>query len=575
MTSDAAEFVDRHRAELIQRVRMVMPIADDLLRNEMIHPEMYSNIQTSNTSQDQMRTLYVVLQSGGPEVKSAFYRSLLKQHPYLVDDLDGSVGALGDGFNMGASSSGRSTGHLQPEDGFNIASSSESTSLEGHALPPASNTSPGTGRLSAELDTKSNEDVMLTYDLTTILGHGADGTIVYKGTFGGRSVAVKRILEKFLNFAEREVQLLYKSDRHVNVVRYFWTERDGQHQNIAIELCAASLKEYVEDKNFNRHGLQPVEVLKQMMRGLAHLHSLKIVHRDVKPNNILFSIPDHHGQVIVKITDFGMAKMLDIGRQSYSMSSGAMGTMGWNAPEVLKKDSKNNPTSAVDIFSAGCVFYYVLTGGEHPFGDMEDGLDVAINIRQGQFNLVGLQGDKHKDIVAEHLIKYMVTKEHQRRPSAESVLNDPFFWSLEKQLKFLKDVSDWIDAQSKLKQLDDAIINQLESEAEKVVMGNWMIHITKDLRENLEIRKGAYKEDSVVSLLRAIRNKSNHYDEIPDLHEMLGSIPEGFMFYFTSRFPHLLLHTYLAMCTCAEELTFQKYYPKLREAWMVYDTPTA
>ncbi|XP_029627132.1 serine/threonine-protein kinase/endoribonuclease IRE1 isoform X1 [Salmo trutta] len=490
-----------------------------------------------------------------------------------LNDKYGTDGALGDGFKMGASSSGRSTGHFQPE-GFNIASSSESTSLEGHALPPASNTSPGTGRQSAELDTKSNKDVMLTYDLNQILGHGADGTIVYKGTFCDRSVAVKRIHVNFLKLAEREVQLLLEVDSHVNVVRYFWTGRDGQHQNIAIELCAASLKEYVKD-NFNRHGLQPVEVLKQTMRGLAHLHSLKIVHRDVKPNNILFSIPDHHGQVIVKITDFGMAKKLEMGRQSYSMSSGAMGTVGWNAPELLKKDSKNNPTSAVDIFSAGCVFYYVLTGGEHPFGDMEDEFNVAINIRQGQFSLVGLQGDKHEDIVAEHLIKYMVTKEHQRRPSAETVLNHPFFWSLEQQLKFLKDVSDWIDAQSKLKRLDDSIINQLESEAENVVKGNWMEHITKDLQENLEKRKGAYKEVSVVSLLRAIRNKSNHYDEIPDLHETLGSIPEGFMLYFTSRFPHLLLHTYLAMRTCAEELTFQKYYSKLREAWMVYDTSTA
>jgi hypothetical protein len=47
------------------------------------------------------------------------------------------------------------------------------------------------------------------------------------------------------------------------------------------------------------------------------------------------------------------------------------------------------------------------------------------------------------------------------------------------------------------------------------------------------------------------------------------------MSYFTSCFPHLLLNTYLAMHTCAEELTFQKCYSKLREAWMVYDTPTA
>ncbi|KAK6312193.1 hypothetical protein J4Q44_G00178570 [Coregonus suidteri] len=70
-------------------------------------------------------------------------------------------------------------------------------------------------------------------------------------------------------------------------------------------------------------------------------------------------------------------------------------------------------------------------------------------------------------------------------------------------------------------------------------------------------------------------NQSNHYDEIPDLHKTFGSLPEGFVSYFTSRFPHLLLHTYRAMLTWAEEVAFKKYYPKLREAWMVYDTQTA
>uniref|UniRef100_A0A4W5QKV9 Uncharacterized protein n=2 Tax=Hucho hucho TaxID=62062 RepID=A0A4W5QKV9_9TELE len=299
------------------------------------------------------------------------------------------------------------------------------------------------------------------------------------------------------------------------------------------------------------------------MRGLAHLHSLKIVHRDVKPNNILLSIPDHYGQVIVKITDFGMAKKLEMGRQSYSKSSGVMGTMGWNAPEVLKKDSKNNLTSAVDIFSASCVFYYVLTSASHPFGDMEDEIDVLINIRKGQYRLVGLQGDKHEDIVATDLIEQMLSMEPQRRPSAESVLKHPFFWSLEKQLQFFQDVSDRIAKETS----DGPIIKKLESGGQEVVRNNWMEHITAVLRKDLKNRKGAYEENSVKSLLRAIRNKKHHYHDSPaEVQETLGSIPDDFVSYFTSRFPHLLLHTYLAMRSFAEELIFQEYYPKLRES---------
>ncbi|XP_029584543.1 serine/threonine-protein kinase/endoribonuclease IRE1 isoform X2 [Salmo trutta] len=541
MTSDAAEFVDRHRAELIQRVKMVMPIADDLLRKEMIHPEVYSNIQTANTSQDRMRELYKALKSGGPEVKSAFYRSLLKQDRYLVDDL-----ALGDGFNMGASSSGRSTGHFQP----------------GPALPPASNILPGTERKPATVASDEESVGKITYYTSNHLGIGADG-IVFRGYFlcddnNKRPAAVKRIELAKQSNADREVALLIELDYNPHVVRYFCTEKDGQFIYIAIELCAASLdKCFTKEEPFDLHGLEPVMLLQQTMIGLKHLHSHQIVHRDVKPHNIL--LKDHSDSVTVKISDFGMSKQLADGRQSYSTRSGALGTMGWNAPEVLDESRNVNPTSAVDIFSAGCVFYYVLTGGEHPFGKPNRR---AGNIEDGNKTLDRLQKDKHEDIVATDLIEQMLNMEPQRRPSAESVLKHPFFWSLEKQLQFFQDVSDRIVMEAS----DGPIIQQLESGRQEVVRNNWMEHITAVLRKDLETRKGAYEEGSVKSLLRAIRNKKHHYHESPkEVQETLGSIPDDFVSYFTSRFPHLLHHTYLAMRSFAEELTLQDYYPVQHE----------
>nr|XP_029510675.1 serine/threonine-protein kinase/endoribonuclease IRE1-like [Oncorhynchus nerka] len=409
----------------------------------------------------------------------------------------------------------------------------------------------------------------ITFRPKNVLGHGAEGTIVYKGQFDNRAVAVKRILPECFSFADREVDLLRESDEHPNVIRYFCTERDRQFQYIAIELCAASLQEYVGRQDFDRHGLEPVMLLQQTMSGLAHLHSLNIVHRDLKPHNILVSMPNAHGRARAMISDFGLCKKLAVGRHSFSRRSGVPGTEGWIAPEVLSEDCKDNPTCTVDIFSAGCVFYYVVSWGCHPFGKS---LQRQANILLGAYSLDQLQPHKHEDIVATDLIEQMLSMEPQRRPSAESVLKHPFFWSLEKQLQFFQDLSDRIEKEP----LDGPIVRQLERGGRAVVKLDWREHITVPLQTDLR-KFRSYKGGSVRDLLRAMRNKKHHYRELPaEVQETLGSIPDDFVSYFTSRFPHLLRHTYLAMRTCAHERSFLPYYSsseQLSWIWTPYTHP--
>ncbi|XP_035765949.1 serine/threonine-protein kinase/endoribonuclease IRE2-like [Neolamprologus brichardi] len=70
-----------------------------------------------------------------------------------------------------------------------------------------------------------------------------------------------------------------------------------------------------------------------------------------------------------------------------------------------------------------------------------------------------------------------------------------------------------------------------------------------------------YKGNSVRDLLRAMRNKKHHYHELPpEVQETLGELPEGFVGYFTSRFPRLLMHTHAALQICAHERLFHPYY---------------
>ncbi|KAL1004946.1 hypothetical protein UPYG_G00052540 [Umbra pygmaea] len=88
MKEAEAEFLDRHRKALIQRVTTVMPIADELIQNKMIHEELYSDILVTQTSQARMRLLFKSFKT--ITVKSAFYRILQKIEPYLVQELSGT-----------------------------------------------------------------------------------------------------------------------------------------------------------------------------------------------------------------------------------------------------------------------------------------------------------------------------------------------------------------------------------------------------------------------------------------------------------------------------------------------------
>lgn len=118
----------------------------------------------------------------------------------------------------------------------------------------------------------------ISFNSNEVLGKGCEGTFVFRGSFEERSVAVKRLLPDCFTFADREVALLRESDAHENVVRYFCTEQDRQFRYIAVELCAATLQDYIEGETSNsvRSLINVWDVMRQSAAGLSHLHSLSI-----------------------------------------------------------------------------------------------------------------------------------------------------------------------------------------------------------------------------------------------------------------------------------------------------------
>lgn len=215
-------------------------------------------------------------------------------------------------------------------------------------------------------------DKISKYKLTSELGKGSMG-VVYEGVpdDGGQPVAVKlfypdtkltkeeiaTLLERF----EREGQSLSQMN-HPNVVRVLEVGSQDDIEFIIMEkLQGYNLKELLEMGS--RFTLaQTFEIMLQLLAGLAACHRHGIVHRDVKPANVVQS-PDG----LLKLTDFGIARIIT--DQTLSRAGTVVGTPNYMSPEQIKGDSVD-PRS--DIFSAGVLLYELVTG-KKPF----DGPDVT------------------------------------------------------------------------------------------------------------------------------------------------------------------------------------------------------
>ena len=142
-----------------------------------------------------------------------------------------------------------------------------------------------------------------------------------------------------------------------------------------MELCEASLDQLFlksdDPKKYNGPILPcHFTVLLQLATGLEYIHSKKLIHRDIKPGNVLISCTEE--KVTMKWADFGLSKPVNE-RGTYTMS-GIKGSDTWMAPEMLRMveleegEIRQRGTIKSDIFSEGLVFGYFLSDGKHPYG---------------------------------------------------------------------------------------------------------------------------------------------------------------------------------------------------------------
>jgi serine/threonine-protein kinase len=158
------------------------------------------------------------------------------------------------------------------------------------------------------------------------------------------------------------------------------TSTSIKHRNLAMLYDFAQLEdgsyymvwEFIDGTNIQKwiatNGPIPprltVEIAIQALHGLEHLHSMGLIHRDISPENIMLS-QDHHGKLLVKVIDFGIAKQLGEGEGSQGLTQTGMflGKLKYASPEqagFLKEGERLDPRS--DLYSFGIVMYEMLAG---------------------------------------------------------------------------------------------------------------------------------------------------------------------------------------------------------------------
>jgi serine/threonine protein kinase len=282
------------------------------------------------------------------------------------------------------------------------------------------------------------------YDMLEKVGEGTYGVVYKARHFETKEiVAIKKIRfqhedEGIPSTAVREVSLL-KGLKHPNIVLLKEVIYRNENLNLVFEYSEIDLKRLLKKAN---EPLDPIKVksyMRQLMEGLAYCHRKRIMHRDLKPHNLLIDSNDR-----LQLADFGLARTFSLPIREYTHE---VITLWYRSPEILL--GQKIYSTPADIWSAGCIFAEMIIGSPLIPGDSE--IDQLFKI----FRLHGtptekiwpgvnelpdfkptfprFKGEKFSDIFISSnpleidLLEKMLVLDPDRRLTAEEVLKHPYF----------------------------------------------------------------------------------------------------------------------------------------------------
>ena len=211
---------------------------------------------------------------------------------------------------------------------------------------------------------------------------------------------------------EIQIQRQFKDNPKVVKVKDYF--EDDENVYIILELCKnKSLADYLKEKKNKR--LKEIEVkcfIFQLLQGLKCLHKKKVIHRDLKPNNLLLGDNNE-----LKIGDFGIiAHLSRENERRYTIC----GTYNYMAPEIFENNKKGY-SFEVDIWSVGIIMYQLLTGNLIFNGNKEEIPSKILRFQPEDLDVSEISE------VAANLIKQILVKNPKKRPGINQILYHYFF----------------------------------------------------------------------------------------------------------------------------------------------------
>jgi len=257
-----------------------------------------------------------------------------------------------------------------------------------------------------------------------VLGKGSYGSIVLSFDLNHDMFLAIKIISldnltdpKALDYLKSEIKNMQLA-KHPNVVRLLDVRRSRSNIYLIMEYCeGGNLEKYVYDRGGRLSEKETLRILRKIIKGYKYLHSLNIVHRDLKLANIL----THQGEV--KIADLGYSKLMENLKTDFLISR--VGTMLYMSPQILEAEHYTNKT---DVWSLGIMFYQMLFGKNPWIIQNIDNSKLSVksflkNIREN-----GLIFPKEVKISekSKNLIKEMLMYDEEDRLSWEEVFQEAF-----------------------------------------------------------------------------------------------------------------------------------------------------